>query len=185
MAHAPRMMSGLSPVNIVRLAQFGSLMRWLLREWWRGLGCPLLRIPQAGGWAKRWGRGRGQPEVAGCGILYRQHWHRKRKQRCLDSPALKQSACLRGSLAHARVDGVLGHEGPADLACAVFERGMGGGADGGLVRDVEVGEPVECGVVGVEGLVGGCGVEGGRGWFGAGNGRVCLHIVHSLLLACV
>ena len=61
-----------------------------------------------------------------------------------------------------RVDGVLGNEGPADLAGAVFEEGLEGGADGGLVGEVEVGEAVEGGGVGVYGLVGGCGVEGGH-----------------------
>ena len=63
----------------------------------------------------------------------------------------------------ARVDGVLGHEGPAELACAVFEEGLEGGTEGGLAGEVEVGEAVEGGVLGVDGLVGGCGVEGGHG----------------------
>ena len=58
---------------------------------------------------------------------------------------------------------MLGHEGPADLACAVFEEGLEGGADGGLAGDVEVCEPVEVGVLGFDGLVGGCGVEDGHG----------------------
>ena len=73
----------------------------------------------------------------------------------------------------ARVDGVCGHEGPADLAGAVFEEGLEGGADGGLVGDVEVGEAVEGGVVRVDGLVGGCGVEGGHG----NRARACRWVV--------
>ena len=75
----------------------------------------------------------------------------------------------------ARVDGVCGHEGPAELACAVFEEGLEGGADGGLVGDVEVGELVEGGVVVFDGLVGGCGVEGGHFLV-----LMCVHIENPL-----
>lgn len=64
--------------------------------------------------------------------------------------------------AAAGVDGVLGHEGPAGLAGAVLEEVLEGGADGGLVGDAEVGEPVEGGVVGFDGFVGGFEVEGGH-----------------------
>ena len=65
--------------------------------------------------------------------------------------------------AAAGVDGVLGHEGPAGLAGAVLEEVLEGGADGGLVGYAEVGEPVEGGVVGFDGLVGGFEGEGGHG----------------------
>ena len=61
-----------------------------------------------------------------------------------------------------RVDGVLGHEGPAELAGAVFEQGLEGGADGGLAGDVEVGEAAEGGVVVFDGLVAGFEVESGH-----------------------
>ena len=51
------------------------------------------------------------------------------------------------------VDGVLGHEGPAGLAGAVLEEVLEGGADSCFVGDAEVGEPVEGGVVGLDGSV--------------------------------
>ena len=75
----------------------------------------------------------------------------------------------------AGVERELRHEGPAGLAGAGFEEGLEGGAHGGFVGDGEAGEPVEGGVVGFDGAVGGFEVQGwhfdwvpSRGW-GAGR----------------
>ena len=74
-----------------------------------------------------------------------------------------QGAVNDDASAGARVDGVLGHEGPAELAGAVFEQGLEGGAHGGLAGDVEVGEAAEGGVVVFDGLVAGFEVESRHG----------------------
>ena len=83
--------------------------------------------------------------------------------------------CLEEDVA-ARVDGVLGHEGPANLACAVFEEGLEGGADGSFAGEVEVGDLVEGGAVGLDGLVGVFEAEIGHGnWsFAVNSVRVYL-----------
>ena len=52
------------------------------------------------------------------------------------------------------------------LACAAFEKGIEGRADGGLVGDAELGQVVEGGVVVINWFVGVFKVEGGHvvGW---------------------
>ena len=72
-----------------------------------------------------------------------------------------------------RAEGVFGHEGPAALTGAVFEEGLECGAHRGFVGNAELGELVEGGVVGLDGLVGGFEVECGHfDWTGVGYGKV-------------
>lgn len=75
-----------------------------------------------------------------------------------------------------RVDRVLEHAGQAGLACAAFEKGIEGRADGGLVGDAELGQVVEGGVVVINWFVGVFKVEGGHvvGWARACLSKWCL-----------
>lgn len=80
-----------------------------------------------------------------------------------------------------RADGMFEHEGPAALTGAVFEEGLEGGTHRGFVGDAKLGELVEGGVVGFDGLVGGFEVEGGHsiGWVRAGGLKFsCSIILH-------
>ena len=99
-----------------------------------------------------------------------------------EAEVVDQGAVDNDAFVAPRADGVFGHEGPAALAGAVFEKGLEGGAHGCFVGDAELGELVEGGVVGFDWLVGWFEVQSGHfDWSGVSYGRV--GFIHNTILA--